>query len=53
MMSKRDDDPDETEGRKLYRGQANYLARAQMSMARRKVKLVKAGGRNGAVNVAR
>lgn len=35
----RDDDPDETEGRKLYRDQANSLARAEIAMAERRVKL--------------
>lgn len=35
----RDVDPDETEGRALYRAQADALARAQMSMARRRVTL--------------
>ena len=32
-------DADETEGRKLYRSRANALARAQVSLARRKVTL--------------
>lgn len=32
-------DPDETEGRKLYRAQADALAKAQINMARRTVKL--------------
>ena len=32
-------DPDETEGRKLYRSYANALANAQVSMAKRKVSL--------------
>ena len=34
------DDPDETEGRRLYRGRANALARLQINLARRKPKLV-------------
>ena len=34
------DDPDETEGRKLYRAQADALAQAQVSIAQRKVKLI-------------
>jgi hypothetical protein len=33
--------PDETEGRKLYRARAEALARAQVNMARRPVKLLK------------
>lgn len=33
------DDPDETEGRKLYRARAEALATAQVSYARRRVKL--------------
>ena len=33
------DDPDETEGRRLYRSYANALAKAQVSLARRKVSL--------------
>ncbi|KKK72022.1 hypothetical protein LCGC14_2908050 [marine sediment metagenome] len=32
-------DPDETEGRRLYRSYANALARAQVGIARRKVTL--------------
>lgn len=32
-------DPDETEGRKLYRAHANALAKAQVGIARRKVSL--------------
>ena len=39
MTEERDDDADETEGRRLYRARANALARAQISMAKRKVKL--------------
>lgn len=35
-----DDDPDETAGRKLYRGRANALAKAQVSLARRRVCLL-------------
>jgi hypothetical protein len=33
------DDPDETEGRRLYRARANALANAQIAMAARKIKL--------------
>ena len=36
-MKSIDDDPDETEGRALYRARANALARAQVNYARRKV----------------
>jgi hypothetical protein len=36
---KYDDDPDETEGRKLYRERADALANAQLAMAKRKFKL--------------
>lgn len=36
-MSNRNDDPDETDGRALYRAHANTLARAQVSMARRQI----------------
>lgn len=32
-----DDDPDETDGRKLYRASANTLARSQVAISRRKV----------------
>ncbi|NGX42279.1 MAG: hypothetical protein K940chlam7_00557 [Chlamydiae bacterium] len=41
MKTKKDylNDPDETEGRKLYRSRANALARAQVSLAQRKVSL--------------
>lgn len=39
MSKQRKDDPDETEGRALYRAQANALAHAQVSYARRNVKL--------------
>lgn len=35
-----DNDPDETEGRKLYRAQADTLARSQIAMAKRRVKKV-------------
>lgn len=35
------DDPDETEGRALYRAKAETLARAQMNIARRSVKMAK------------
>lgn len=38
-MKERDNDPDETAGRALYRGQANALATLQANMADRKVKL--------------
>jgi hypothetical protein len=34
------DDSDETEGRKLYRDQANAEARAQVNYARRRVRMV-------------
>lgn len=34
-----DDDPDETDGRKLYRASANNLARAQIAMASRQVQM--------------
>jgi hypothetical protein len=40
----RGDDSDETEGRRLYRAQADALARSQVSMAKRKVKLRKRYG---------
>ena len=33
------DDPDETEGRKLYRARANWIANADLAFARRKIKL--------------
>lgn len=36
------DDSDETEGRLLYRARADALAKAQIAMARRKVKLTPA-----------
>jgi hypothetical protein len=40
------DDPDETEGRALYRAIANKVARYQVSMASRRVRLAEpaAGG---------
>jgi hypothetical protein len=34
------DDSDETEGRKLYRAHADALARAQVSMGKRRIKLI-------------
>ena len=44
MLTKvqRQADPDETEGRKLYRGHADALAKAQINLARRKVRYVRA-----------
>jgi hypothetical protein len=38
-MSRIDDDPDDTEGRRLYRARANGLASSQLSIAKRRVKL--------------
>lgn len=38
-MSDPKNDPDETEGRKLYRAKADALANAQVSIAQRSVKL--------------
>jgi hypothetical protein len=34
-----EDDSDETEGRRLYRAQANALAKAQIAMGKRRSKL--------------
>lgn len=36
----RHDDPDETEGRRLYRARADKLARVQMNIAKRRVRLM-------------
>lgn len=36
-----DDDPDETEGRHLYRARADALAKAQVSYGKRRVKPLK------------
>lgn len=41
-MSERDNDPDETAGRALYRGRANAIATLQANMADRKVRLTPA-----------
>lgn len=38
-MNNHDNDPDETEGRKLYRAQADKLAASQVAMGKRRVKL--------------
>lgn len=38
-MTKKKDDPDETEGRALYRARAEALAQAQLAMGKRRVKL--------------
>lgn len=40
-MDRHDNDPDETEGRKLYREQAEALAKAQAAMSKRRVKMSK------------
>lgn len=37
---KREDDPDETEGRRLYRARANGIVRTQTALAERRVRLV-------------
>lgn len=37
MAEDLDNDPDETEGRRLYRQAADALAQAQIAMARRRV----------------
>lgn len=39
-MTNRDNDPDETEGRRLYRIRADSLARAQQFIGRRTVSIV-------------
>lgn len=44
-MVERNDDPDETEGRKLYRAKADTLARSQIEMGRRGVKIADDPGR--------
>lgn len=38
-MTKRADDSDETEGRRMYRTAADTLARSQVSMAKRGVRM--------------
>lgn len=39
MSTNRDDDPDETEGRRLYRDIADKLASYQVNMSKRRVRL--------------
>lgn len=41
MEKSRDDDPDETEGRALYRAQADATANAEMNLAKRRARIKK------------
>jgi hypothetical protein len=45
-MARRQDDPDETEGRKLYRDRADSLAGAQQNIAARTVRLIRDDARD-------